>query len=117
MEDWDSLTHVNLVTAIEKRYKVKFALGELQDLKDVGDLANLAGEETGFEVRILLFTFSMSQMCRCCAGLTTKRNAFHLHHAGYAAEIVEPLAEQGVLRSEHEVCTDVILPADGGWLR
>jgi acyl carrier protein len=41
VEDWDSLTHVNLVTAIEKRYKVKFALGELQDLKDVGDLADL----------------------------------------------------------------------------
>jgi acyl carrier protein len=41
VEDWDSLTHVNLVTAIEKRYKVKFALGELQDLKDVGDLIDL----------------------------------------------------------------------------
>jgi acyl carrier protein len=41
VDDWDSLTHVNLVTAIEKRYKVKFALGELQDLKDVGDLINL----------------------------------------------------------------------------
>jgi acyl carrier protein len=41
VEDWDSLTHVNLVTTIEKRYKVKFALGELQDLKDVGDLIDL----------------------------------------------------------------------------
>ena len=41
VEDWDSLTHVNLVTAIEKRYRVKFALGELQDLKDVGDLMDL----------------------------------------------------------------------------
>jgi acyl carrier protein len=41
IEDWDSLTHVNLVTAIEKRYKVKFALGELQELKNVGDLMDL----------------------------------------------------------------------------
>ena len=41
VDDWDSLTHVNLVTAIERRYKVKFALGELQDLKDVGDLIDL----------------------------------------------------------------------------
>ena len=41
--DWDSMTHVNLVTAIEKRYKVKFALGELQEMKDVGDLLNLLG--------------------------------------------------------------------------
>ena len=32
IEDWDSLAHVNLVTAIERRYKIKFALGELQEL-------------------------------------------------------------------------------------
>ena len=41
VEGWDSLAHINLVTAIEKRYKVKFALGELQDLKNVGDMADL----------------------------------------------------------------------------
>lgn len=41
IEDWDSLAHVNLVVAIEKQYKVKFALGELQDLKDVGGMAEL----------------------------------------------------------------------------
>ena len=41
LEDWDSLAHVNLVTAIEKRYKIKFALGELQELKNVGDMVDL----------------------------------------------------------------------------
>ena len=41
VEDWDSLAHINLVTAVEKRYKVRFALGELQDLKDVGDMITL----------------------------------------------------------------------------
>jgi acyl carrier protein len=41
IEDWDSLAHINLVTGIEKRYKIKFALGELQDLKDVGDMIDL----------------------------------------------------------------------------
>jgi acyl carrier protein len=41
VEDWDSLAHVNLVTAIEKRYKIRFALGELQELKNVGDMADL----------------------------------------------------------------------------
>jgi acyl carrier protein len=41
IEDWDSLTHLNLVTAVERRYKVKFALGELQDMKNVGDLLDL----------------------------------------------------------------------------
>ena len=41
VSDWDSMTHVNLVTAIEKRYKVKFALGELQEMKNVGELLDL----------------------------------------------------------------------------
>ena len=41
VEDWDSLAHINLVTAIEKKYKIKFALGELQELKDVGDMIDL----------------------------------------------------------------------------
>jgi acyl carrier protein len=41
VEDWDSLSHVNLVVAIEKRYRIKFALGELQELKNVGDMAQL----------------------------------------------------------------------------
>lgn len=39
--DWDSLAHVNLVTAIQQRYSIKFALGELQDLKNVGDMVDL----------------------------------------------------------------------------
>jgi acyl carrier protein len=41
VEDWDSLAHVNLVTAIEKKYKIRFALGELQELKNVGDMIDL----------------------------------------------------------------------------
>jgi acyl carrier protein len=41
VEDWDSLTHINLVMAIEKKYKIKFALGELKELENVGDLLDL----------------------------------------------------------------------------
>lgn len=39
--DWDSLTHVNLMTAVARHFKVKFKLSELQDLKNVGDLITL----------------------------------------------------------------------------
>jgi acyl carrier protein len=41
IEEWDSLAHINLVTAVEKEFKVKFALGELTSLKDVGDMIDL----------------------------------------------------------------------------
>jgi len=41
VEDWDSLGHINLVTAIEKQYKIKFRLEELEGLKDVGDMIDL----------------------------------------------------------------------------
>lgn len=41
VEGWDSLAHINIVTAIERHYKIRFALGELQEAKDVGELAQL----------------------------------------------------------------------------
>jgi acyl carrier protein len=45
VEGWDSLAHINLVTAVEKLYKVRFALGELQGLKNVGDMADLIAKK------------------------------------------------------------------------
>lgn len=41
IEDWDSLSHINLIVAIEKDFKIEFALGELQDLKNVGEMMDL----------------------------------------------------------------------------
>jgi len=38
---WDSLAHVTLVSAVEEEFDVHFALGELQDLKNVGDMVDL----------------------------------------------------------------------------
>lgn len=35
---WDSLTHIELIIAIEQEFGVKFGLGELQAMKNVGDL-------------------------------------------------------------------------------
>ncbi len=45
IEGWDSLNHINLVIAVEKRFGVKFATAEISRLKDdgqnVGSLINL----------------------------------------------------------------------------
>jgi acyl carrier protein len=38
IDGWDSLSHVNLIIAIEERFKIKFGTKELLTFKNVGDL-------------------------------------------------------------------------------
>ncbi|BCG47628.1 hypothetical protein GEOBRER4_n2466 [Citrifermentans bremense] len=38
IEGWDSLSHVNLITAVESKFKIRFTQKELLTLKNVGDL-------------------------------------------------------------------------------
>ena len=39
--EWDSLSHIRLIVAVEKEFGVKFALGELQSLQNVGEMLAL----------------------------------------------------------------------------
>ncbi len=41
IEDWDSIEQINLLTSMEKKFSVKFTLGDVRNLKDVGDLVDL----------------------------------------------------------------------------
>lgn len=41
IEDWDSLEQINLLTAIEKKFGLKFNLGDVRGLQNVGDLLDL----------------------------------------------------------------------------
>jgi acyl carrier protein len=41
VDGWDSLAHINIVSAIEQEFKIRFALGELQRLNNVGDMIEL----------------------------------------------------------------------------
>ena len=41
IEDWDSLEHINLVVAMEKRFNMKFNIKEVGNLKNVGEMADL----------------------------------------------------------------------------
>jgi acyl carrier protein len=43
---WDSLAHINLVMAIESEFRIKFALGEIQELQNVGEMAALIQKKT-----------------------------------------------------------------------
>jgi acyl carrier protein len=38
---WDSLAHINLISAIEQQFGISFTLGELQELKNVGEMIDL----------------------------------------------------------------------------
>lgn len=41
VEQWDSLTHIDLIVAVEREFRVKFTTGEVTKLRNVGDLIAL----------------------------------------------------------------------------
>lgn len=47
VENWDSLTHINLIVAIEKEFRIRFTTAEVSGLKNVGDLEALVVTKTG----------------------------------------------------------------------
>ncbi len=46
IEDWDSLEQINLLTAMEKEFSLKFKLEDVRGLKNVGDLLDLIARLT-----------------------------------------------------------------------
>lgn len=41
IEDWDSLEQINLLTAMEKKFGIKFKLEDVRNLNNVGDILDL----------------------------------------------------------------------------
>ena len=41
IEDWDSLEHINLVVAVEKEFRIKFNMGEVNSFKNVGEMVDI----------------------------------------------------------------------------
>jgi acyl carrier protein len=40
VDGWDSLSHVNLIVAVEARFNIRFSQKELLTFRNVGDLLN-----------------------------------------------------------------------------
>lgn len=41
IEDWDSLEHINLIVAIEDCFGMKFNMGEVTSMKNVGEMVDI----------------------------------------------------------------------------
>lgn len=41
VEEWDSLSHIRLIVAVEKAFNIKFSAAEIGALKNVGDIVEL----------------------------------------------------------------------------
>lgn len=41
IDDWDSLEHITLINAVEREFKIKFKMGEISSMKNVGEMAQI----------------------------------------------------------------------------
>lgn len=47
VEEWDSLSHIRLVVALEREFGVKFSNAEIEGFENVGDLIDSIATKTG----------------------------------------------------------------------
>jgi len=41
IDDWDSLEHINLVAAVEQEFGIKFTMGQVVTMKNVGEMVDI----------------------------------------------------------------------------
>ncbi len=45
IDDWDSLEHINLINAVEQKFGIKFDMGQIVTMKNVGEMANIIASQ------------------------------------------------------------------------
>ena len=41
VDGWDSLEHINLIAAVEQEFGVKFSMGQVVSMKNVGEMVDI----------------------------------------------------------------------------
>lgn len=44
IEDWDSLEHINLISAVENEFGMRFKMREVSSMKNVGEMVDILCE-------------------------------------------------------------------------
>lgn len=44
IDDWDSLEHITLISAVEKAFKMRFTMKEVSSMKNVGEMMDIISE-------------------------------------------------------------------------
>ena len=44
IEEWDSLEHISLISAVEKAFKMRFTMKEVSGMKNVGEMMDILCE-------------------------------------------------------------------------
>ena len=44
IDDWDSLEHITLISAVEREFRMKFKMGEISSMKNVGEMAGIIAQ-------------------------------------------------------------------------
>ena len=54
IDDWDSLEHINLVVAVERCFGIKFNMGEVSTIKNVGAMVDIILERMQLKIPLML---------------------------------------------------------------
>ena len=46
IEDWDSLNHITLMSAVEEEFGVRFTMGPVSGMKSVGEMAEIIAKNS-----------------------------------------------------------------------